>query len=73
MNFREFISGYIKIVSKFILGLFAVAIILAPIVLGICLATFTYSELIWLVLLVIVTLPIGLWIIIKIFTEGENK
>lgn len=73
MTFKEFISGYIKVVVKFALGLFAVAIIIAPIVLGICLATFLYSELIWLVLLVIVTLPFGLWILIKIFTEGVNK
>ena len=66
MRFSEFIKSYLYWFIKITLLLLSIAIMVFPFPLAILLATFMNPASLWLVLLVFVSFPVGMYMLLKV-------
>lgn len=73
MNFKDFITNYLFWFTRITLLLFCVILAFSPIPLAIILCTFVNPTLLWLMALLLLTFPLGLFLIIKVGQSVVEK
>ena len=59
MTFKEFLKGYWFFLSRIVIFIALLTFIISPVILGLILGTFVALEFMWLLVLMLFTIPLG--------------